>query len=379
MKFIVDRFLLLPIGAAIALVWANTAGESYFRFAHLLAFPVNQIAMAFFLGLIAQETLDALQPGGALHSLRRWSVPVVAAAGGVAGSVLTYLAYVNVEHELVLVQAWPVVCAVDIAAVYYLVKFLLPRSAAVPFVLVVAIVSDLLGFLAVSLGRLQLLPMHPAGPLLVIAAVSVAAVMRSRHIRGFWTYLLPCGAISWAGFYLAGFPPAFALIPIVPFLPHEARRSVFADPPDDDAVHHYEHEWNEVVQVIVFFFGLVNAGVLLTGQDTGTWAVLTAYVVGRPLGILAATGCAIAAGLRLPSRMRWRHLVVVAFATSSSFTFGLFFVSTMLPPGGVLAQIKIGALLSIVGGAIALFVARLVLDRPLHSHHHRVFASSSRY
>ena len=40
LAFVADRFLLLPIGVLMALVWANTAGESYFRFAHDLRFPV---------------------------------------------------------------------------------------------------------------------------------------------------------------------------------------------------------------------------------------------------------------------------------------------------------------------------------------------------
>ena len=45
-------FLLLPIGAFVAFLWANTAPEDYFRFAQLLAFPVNAIAMVFFFGLL---------------------------------------------------------------------------------------------------------------------------------------------------------------------------------------------------------------------------------------------------------------------------------------------------------------------------------------
>ena len=32
-RHLLDRFLLLPLGAAIALVWANSAAESYFTFA----------------------------------------------------------------------------------------------------------------------------------------------------------------------------------------------------------------------------------------------------------------------------------------------------------------------------------------------------------
>ena len=67
-RFVIDRFLLLPLGAAVGLVWANTAAESYFRFAHALAFPVNEIGMALFLALITQELIEGVMPGGALHT-----------------------------------------------------------------------------------------------------------------------------------------------------------------------------------------------------------------------------------------------------------------------------------------------------------------------
>ena len=78
----VHRYLALPTAVAIALVWANTAPEGYFVFAHSLAFPVNEIGMALFVGLIVQEIVEAVMPGGALHSWRRWSLPLLAAAGG---------------------------------------------------------------------------------------------------------------------------------------------------------------------------------------------------------------------------------------------------------------------------------------------------------
>lgn len=64
---LVDSFFLLPIGILAALVWANTAGVSYFRFAHALRFIVNDIGMVFFVGLVTEEALEAVMPGGALH------------------------------------------------------------------------------------------------------------------------------------------------------------------------------------------------------------------------------------------------------------------------------------------------------------------------
>ena len=51
---------LLPLGALIALVWANTAGDSYFRVAQTLAFPVNEVGVAFGLASLAQEVVDVL-------------------------------------------------------------------------------------------------------------------------------------------------------------------------------------------------------------------------------------------------------------------------------------------------------------------------------
>jgi NhaA family Na+:H+ antiporter len=391
-KFIVDRFLLLPIGAAVALVWANIAGESYFRMAHALAFPVNEIGMALFLGLIAQELVDAVLPGGALHSVRRWSMAVIAALGGIVGAGIAYLGYVQFRHEAVLASAWPVVCAIDIAAGYYVLKLLMPRSAAIPFLLLVAAATNLFALLIVAL-RPGAPAIHPAGPVFIALALAGAAWVRLSYQRPsrrasraslpldfHLAVLALCGVISWVGFYLTGLHPALSLVPLALFLPHEPRRDVFADPPEDDDVHYFEHRWNGVVQVVLFLFGLVNAGVPLRGWDAGTWAVLIAVLVGRPVGILTAVGLAEAAGLPLPSRIAWRQIFVVALASSSGFTFALFFASSLLPVGGVLTQIKLGALASVAGAGLAIVAGRILLGPPRRAlpHRPRVFASSGR-
>jgi NhaA family Na+:H+ antiporter len=359
-QLVIDRSFLLPLGAAIALVWANTASESYFRFAHGLAFPVNEIGMSLFLGLVAQEAFEAMMPGGVLHTWRRWGMAIAAAAGGLLGTVFVYLAYVYLSHEQVLAQAWPIACAIDIAAGYYLLKIVAPRSSMIPFLLVLAMAVDAVGLAVLALWT-PFGERHLAGAVGLILAVGLAAIMRRRKVTAFWPYLAICGTASWLAFFWAGVHPALALVPIVPFLPHRARRlDVFADPPDDGPVHHAEHEWTEVVQVVLFLFGLVNAGVLLTGHDTGTWAILTAALVGRPLGILAAVGLALSAGLHLPRRLGWRELIVVACATSSGFTFALFFASGVLPVGAVLQQIKLGALATAAGALLVVAAARLL-------------------
>jgi NhaA family Na+:H+ antiporter len=356
-RFTIGRFLLMPIGAVIALIWANTAAESYFQFAYRLSFFVNEIAMALFFALLAQEVYEATMPGGALHSWRKWTLPVVAAAGGMAGAVSVYLLFIQSQYELGLSSAWPIACAVDAVLTFYLLKAIMPRSAALPFALLLAIVTDIVGLLIVA-PRYVVMETRVGGAALAIGALLAAAFMRGRKVHTFWPYLLICGTAMWVAFYWGGLHPAFALVPLIPFLPHEARTvDVFVDPRDDDAVHHAEHEWHLAVQPVVFLFALVNAGVILRGYDTATWGMLLASLVGRPLGVLVAVGLALAAGLHLPRHIGWRELLVIAFATASGFSIALFFATGLLATGPVLASAKIGVIASACGALLALGTA----------------------
>src|SRR5204863_344741 len=49
--FAIEHLLLLPLGAAIALVWVNTSPESYYEFVYAVGFAVNDVAMVFFFAL----------------------------------------------------------------------------------------------------------------------------------------------------------------------------------------------------------------------------------------------------------------------------------------------------------------------------------------
>jgi NhaA family Na+:H+ antiporter len=360
-RFVLNRFLLLPLGALIALVWANTEPEGYFRLSQALAFPVNEIAMAFFLALMAQEVFEAVMPGGALHSWRHWSLPVVGALGGLAGSAAAFVMVVSLKHEAVLLPAWPVAAAVDVAAGYYMLRLIYPhRNQAVAFLLVLSVVTDVIVMALVAPVSSSWL-LEPAGPVLLLVAVGGAAALKYRRVRSFWPYLLGAGSLSWLGLYSMGIHPALALVPLVPLLPHDARRrDIFADRPDAAPIHYGEHEWNGVAQVALFLFGLVNAGVILRHFDTGSWTVMLAALVGRPLGILGAIGLAVAGGVRLPRKMHWRELMVLAVASSSGFTFALFMAGAALPAGAVAEQITVGALATVAGAGAALGVAWLL-------------------
>ena len=359
LRGVLNRFLLLPMGVVLAMLWANTAPEEYFRFSHANAFWVNDIAMAFFLAMIAQELFEALMRGGELSHWHHWGLSVIAAIGGLAGAAGAYWLFIDFKGEMMLAAAWPVAAAVDLAAGYYVMRLIYARRMApIAFVLLVAAITDAIAMVVVTIGDPEFHP-HVTGLGILVAVIAAAAVMHNRKVRSFVPYVV-CAAGSWLAFYSLGIHPALAFIPIVPFLPHEVRRhEVFAAPPEDDDVHIAENAWNAWAQIAVFMFGLVNGGVILRHVDTGSWAVLVAALIGRPAGILLAVALAIAAGMTLPRKMRARDLVVAALATTSGFTFALFLGTAALPEGAVSQQVTLGALATAAGALLTLAVARL--------------------
>src|SRR5262245_40313558 len=216
--FCSDHFLLLPIGAAVAVVWCNAAPESYFSVALSLRFLVNDVVMAFFFALLAQEIVEAVMPHGALHSWRRWGPALLGAAGGILGASLSYLGYIYANSRLMLAQAWPVACAVDIAVAYYVLKTIFRRSALLPFVLILGIATNLFAAVIVAL-KGPVVATQAGGVLLALVAVGVAMLFRAWKVPTFWPYLAISGTISWWAFYWLGVHPAFAFLPIVPLLP----------------------------------------------------------------------------------------------------------------------------------------------------------------
>jgi NhaA family Na+:H+ antiporter len=360
--FVLDYLLALPIGCVAALVWANTLPESYYRFAQATAFAVNDVGIVFFFALITKEVAEATIPGGALHPWRRAAMPVAAAVGSVVVSIACYLAFVHQAGEHMLESGWVAACAIDIPGSYIIARMIFGRHPAVPFLLLLAIAADAIGLAFVALLQ-PVSDAHPAiGIGLMAVAVGAAGVMRYGGVKNFWLYLIGPGLLSWWALFLGGVHPALALVPIVPFFPHGRRdQGLFVDPAPQahDTLTLFERWWRLPVEGVLLLFGLVNAGVPLHGLEAGMWGIPSA-AIGRPIGILAAVGVALAAGLHLPQRVGWRELVVIGWTSSIALVFALFLAAAVMPPGPILLEMKMGALVTIFGGALAFVAARLL-------------------
>ena len=360
--FVFEHDLVLLVGGVFAILWASTDAVTYFQTAQALAFWVNDVGMAFVFAYVAQEAIEAAMPGGTLHPWRSALVPLAAGVGGSLGAVALYATYVHAGDESLLVQGWPIVCAVDVLLSLAVARWIFGRSAPAAFVLVLALVTDVLGLAAVS-GRHQIARLYPAAGLLIAPAIAACVILRSCRVRSIWPYVLLAGPLSWVACYATGVHPALALLPIVPFLPHAPRdltQPAQVDPWPHASPTHFEHAFRRPVQVIGFLFVVANVGVLMRGFGTGTWAVLLASLVGRPVGILAAAGLAIAAGLHVPRVIGWRELLVIALAATPGLAFGVFLAAAVFPPGPLLIETKIGALSTFTGALPALAAARLL-------------------
>jgi NhaA family Na+:H+ antiporter len=198
---------------------------------------------------------------------------------------------------------------------------------------------------------------------LMAAAIGAAFVLRRLGTRSFWPYLIIGGGLSWAALLFGGVHPALALVPIVPFMPrakHDPGFLVDAPAAAHDTLNQFERWCRHPAQVALLLFGLVTGGVLLRALDSGTLAMPAAMFIGKPLGFFAGIAFALLLGLHLPFHVGWRELTVVAFLTTIGFTMALFFATVAIGPGAVLSELKMGALLTLLGGAMAVAAAWLL-------------------
>lgn len=406
-NFLTQYSLLLILGAAIALFWANLAPDSYHHFveypliehawighAHVDAagavhrtltvhYLINDVLMALFFAIAGKEVWEAVAlKEGSLRG-RRSLTPLIATAGGMAGPVAVYVClalFWGVFDEVS--NGWAIPTATDIAFSYLVGRVVFGAGhPAVRFLLLLAIADDAGGLIILAI-------FYPTGDLApqwllmsVAAAVAVwfffnrlprlmdrgkqhrPASTFCNRVLGPWPYIV-AGCISWFGFQEAGIHPALGLLPIVPAIPHaDIAFGIFAEAEKylTDLLNRMEHGLKAPVQAILFVFGLANAGVEFAAMGTATWLVLLGLVVGKPLGIfLFGWIAAKPMGLGLPDGMKMVDLFVLGCVAAIGFTVALFVASVAFPPGELQDAAKMGALLSFFASVIAIAAGLLL-------------------
>ncbi|MEP2784863.1 MAG: Na+/H+ antiporter NhaA [Pseudoruegeria sp.] len=407
-NFIANYSLLLILGAIIALIWANINPHSYHDFvefvliddfiighAHAdehghihrtltLHYLVNDVLMAFFFAIAAKEVWEAvILDNGSLRG-KRAATPLFATAGGMFGPIAVYLgiaAFLGSDTLSAVSRGWAIPTATDIAFSYLVGRLVFGAGhPAVRFLLLLAIADDAAGLIILAV-------FYPSGELApewlllsVFAAVAVFVLAnwlprrldRGNQIRpcstwirkklSFWPYLI-AGALSWYGFQEAGLHPSLGLLPIVPAIPHADRAfGIFADAERHlhDLLNDMEHGLKHPVEIVLFFFGLLNAGVEFSAIGSPTWLVLAGLIIGKPIGILLFGWIAARPlGLGLPDGMRIIDLFVIGCVAAIGFTVALFIASVAFEAGPVQDAAKMGALFSFGAAIISLIAGKI--------------------
>jgi NhaA family Na+:H+ antiporter len=389
-KFLLENSAFLILGAALGLLWANLDHEGYefikdsvaFHINHVpisLHFVINDIGMAFFFLLAGKEIREAMLPRGPLSNARTAALPITATLGGMAGPAIIYFAGTQLFNAPELVRGWAIPMATDIAFSYLIARMVFPRIGAKPhpaivFLLLLAIADDAGGLIVLASFYPQevhnLLPfLHGVSKALVFfagvgIAISLALLLWKKFkVTNFWPYIIGPGVISWLAFHEGGIHAALALVPLAWCMPHEhVDIGIWAvgESEGKDTLNRMEHWWKSPVEMILGFFGFVNAGVAFSSLALGTWLVFFGLLFGKPLGIILFTKIGQAFGLRLPKGMKTPELIVVGIAAGIGFTVALFVSVVAFPAGAIQDSVKMGALFSFAVAPVTIIAALLL-------------------
>jgi Na+:H+ antiporter, NhaA family len=345
-----------------------------------LRFWVNDGLMTVFFLLVGLEIRREIHDG-ALSDPRVATLPIVAAAGGVAVPALLYLVVGNAPEVR---RGWAIPTATDIAFAVGILS-LIGRVPPVlrMLLLTLAIADDIAAILVIAF-------FYSGGVVLgqfaiVAAGIALVLLLQAVGASSALAYVFP-GAVVWLGMLRTGMHPTLSgvllglLTPVTVDFGLKARRRaneprVTSPAQDTDLPRASE---SPVVRVetmlhpyvafgVMPLFAFANAGVSLGGVDLSTRAPLSlstgivlGLVLGKPLGIVLAALAAVRFKVcGLPEGVRWPQLLLLGVLGGIGFTLSVFIANLAFEDPVLLAAAKLGVL---VGSAVAATLG-LILGR----------------
>ncbi|MDY6996486.1 MAG: Na+/H+ antiporter NhaA [Actinomycetota bacterium] len=395
---------LLLAFTVIAILWANSPwAQSYTELLdthlgvsfgdHHVAMSVkhlvNDALMAFFFFIVGLEVKREFTIGE-LTDRSRAAVPVVAAAAGLVLPAVVFLA-LNPSGENA--HAWGVVISTDTAflvGALAIIRPMFPARVRV-FLLTLAVVDDVGALGAIALfysDRIQVAPLVAAVALLV----ALALVRFLPKARGPAYAVL--GVALWIALYLAGIHPTLAGVAVallIPVFTPERRPveraveqiRVFRQSPNSQYARAASRSLRESISinerlsesvgpavsfVILPLFALANAGVRLDAASLSaalrsslTWGIIAGLVLGKFVGITAATWLMRRSGLGvLVPGLTLRRIAGGAALSGIGFTISLFIVDIAIDDQARQDQARIGVLAaSVIAFALGWAVFRI--------------------
>lgn len=374
--------VVLLICTVVALVLANspwadgydgfwqtrfTIAVGSFELSKPLLLWINDGLMTIFFFVVGLEIKRELV-AGELRDPRKAALPVMAALGGMVAPAAIYL---GLQYGQPGELGWGIPMATDIAFVVGFLALLGPR---VPLglkilLLSLAIADDIGAVLVIAVFYSSNISFVALG--LAALGFGVILFLSRIGVRRIAVYVV-VGAFIWFAVLKSGVHPTVAgvllglLTPASAWVSDQAMRKIVVDtwrhfqdhPGEDDKVEHHQKPLVEQLQFtsreavsplerlerglhpwvafgIMPIFALANAGVAVeigVFREPIALAVVAGLILGKPLGIVAFSGFAVAVGLaRLPSGVNWRIMIGAGCLAGIGFTMSLFIAGLALP------------------------------------------------
>ena len=355
---------MLLLAAFAALVWANSPWHEAY---HTLFDTdivvgvgrwsvdmkvhewINDAAMTLFFLVVGLEIKRELVHGE-LRNPRAAAVPLIGALGGMLVPALIFAAF-NAGHAGS--RGWGVPVATDIAFAVGVLALLGTRAPAglKLLLLTLAVADDVGGIIVIAVAYAGGVDFAYLG----LAAVALASTLLVRRLNAPWL-VVPLAIVAWLATRASGVHATIAgvalamLTPAHPDNPADVTREwadeLDRDPTPDELkqlwylagsalspVERIEHRLHKYTGFLIApLFALANVGVrfgdVSFGGSGATRVALGAgvgLVVGKLVGVTGAMYFAVRSGIgRLPSDVRWMHVVGGAFVAGIGFTVSLF-------------------------------------------------------
>lgn len=412
--------ILLSLATLLALVWANSSvSESYFNLRSYelglslgsfelkkpLILWINDGLMTIFFFLIGLEVKREILIGE-LNTLKKASLPIFAAIGGVVVPITLFL-LLNQNQETI--RGWGIPMATDIA---FSLAILTSLGKRVPlalkiFLTALAIVDDILAVLAIAFFYSSEIDW-----ILIAYALAPFAILTSLLFLNIYSKYasLVLGVIIWFLFLKSGIHPTIAGILIAFTIPFRQKNNVKESAPElkeavdslleaksvdapiltkdqiyeldnlydlsnkiQSPVQHIEHNLHGwVAYLIIPLFAFANAGVSFTGNSTIDTALslnlALALLFGKSVGI--SLFAFLSSKLKLsniPSNISFYQIIGVGLLSGIGFTMSIFIANLAFANDNALIDAsKIGILIgSVVAGLAGYLVLRFTGKKPI--------------
>lgn len=337
---------------------------------------VNDGLMAIFFLLVGLEIKREFL-AGELSSTAQASMPFIAALGGMVVPGLIYFG-INADNAYAL-RGWAIPTATDIAFAVGVMSLLGSRvpAALKVFLLALAIIDDLGAIVIIaifytsqlSFGALALAALGIAG----LIVLNRNGVMRTAPYILIGVFIWLCVLKSGVHATLAGVVTALA----IPLTAPRGRLSAVDAPAG--RLQHSLHPW--VTFAILPLFAFANAGVSLAGMtidklaDSIPLGIALGLVIGKPVGVLAASALAIGLGVgRMPEGTTWPQMLGASLLAGIGFTMSLFIGNLAFPGPEHAADVRIGVLVGSIVSAIAGYLVlaastpKTIADKSVRQH-----------